>query len=73
MDRRSSGGYKGATPGPSLRATEGDLVRVHLTNRLPVPTTSHWHGSDLPVAMDGVPGLSQNPVERGATFSLPTA
>src|SRR5215211_2281530 len=61
-------GYNGATPGPTLRATEGDRVRVTLTNRLPAPTTIHWHGIDVPVAQDGVPGLSQEPVEPGETF-----
>ncbi|MFN8556048.1 MAG: multicopper oxidase domain-containing protein [Dehalococcoidia bacterium] len=61
-------GYNGQTPGPMIRVTEGDLVRVHLTNRLPAPTTIHWHGIDVPAAMDGVPGLSQDPVEPGESF-----
>jgi len=61
-------GYNGSTPGPTLRATEGDRVRVTLVNRLPVPTTIHWHGIDVPLAQDGVPGLSQEPVEPGETF-----
>jgi len=61
-------GYNGVTPGPTLRATEGDRVRVTLVNRLPAPTTVHWHGIDVPVAQDGVPGLSQEPVEPGETF-----
>jgi FtsP/CotA-like multicopper oxidase with cupredoxin domain len=47
---------------------EGDLVRVVLTNQLPVPTTIHWHGIDVPNAMDGVPGLTQEAVEPGETF-----
>jgi FtsP/CotA-like multicopper oxidase with cupredoxin domain len=61
-------GYNGATPGPTIRVTEGDRVRVTLTNHLPVPTTIHWHGIDVPIAQDGVPGLSQDPVEPGDTF-----
>lgn len=61
-------GYNGSTPGPTLRATEGEHVRVTLVNKLPVPTTIHWHGIDVPVAQDGVPGLSQEEVEPGATF-----
>jgi manganese oxidase len=61
-------GYNGGTPGPTLRATEGDRVRVTLINRLPAPTTIHWHGIDVPVAQDGVPGLSQEPVAPGDTF-----
>jgi FtsP/CotA-like multicopper oxidase with cupredoxin domain len=61
--------YNGQVPGPTLRVTEGDRVRVHLINRLPVPTTIHWHGLDVPLAMDGVPGLSQDPVPPGGTFT----
>jgi FtsP/CotA-like multicopper oxidase with cupredoxin domain len=45
-------------PGPELRVREGDLVRIKLHNRLPVPTTIHWHGIDVPLNQDGVPGLS---------------
>jgi FtsP/CotA-like multicopper oxidase with cupredoxin domain len=56
-------GYNGQVPGPELRAREGDQVRVQLRNRLPVPTTLHWHGIDVPLEMDGVPGLSQELVE----------
>jgi FtsP/CotA-like multicopper oxidase with cupredoxin domain/plastocyanin len=62
-------GYNGQIPGPELRVREGDLVRVHLRNRLPVPTTIHWHGLDVPLAMDGVPGLSQAPVAPGEEFT----
>jgi FtsP/CotA-like multicopper oxidase with cupredoxin domain len=62
-------GYNGQVPGPELRVREGDLVRIKLHNRLPVPTTIHWHGIDVPLDQDGVPGLSQLPVEPGADFS----
>jgi len=61
-------GYNGKIPGPTLCATEGELVRVHLVNHLPAPTTIHWHGIDVPAAMDGVPGLSQDAVEPGGDF-----
>lgn len=61
-------GYNGQTPGPLIRVTEGDLVRVTLINRLPVATTIHWHGIDVPLAMDGVPSLSQPQVEPGESF-----
>ncbi len=62
-------GYNGQVPGPTLRVTEGDLVRVHLVNQLPEATTIHWHGIDVPTNMDGVPGLSQEPVEPGQSFT----
>jgi FtsP/CotA-like multicopper oxidase with cupredoxin domain len=62
-------GYNGQIPGPTLRVTEGDLVRVHLINHLPEPTTIHWHGIDVPTNMDGVPGLSQDAVDPGDDFT----
>jgi FtsP/CotA-like multicopper oxidase with cupredoxin domain len=61
-------GYDGQVPGPELRVREGDRVRVTLRNRLPVPTTIHWHGLNVPPAMDGPAGLNQAPVEPGAEF-----
>lgn len=61
--------YNGRVPGPELRVTEGDLVRVVVTNHLPVPTTVHWHGVDLNYKMDGVPGVTQLPIQPGETFT----
>lgn len=61
--------YNGQVPGPELRVREGDLVRVIVTNRLPVPTTVHWHGVDLNWKMDGVPGITQPPIQPGETFT----
>jgi FtsP/CotA-like multicopper oxidase with cupredoxin domain/plastocyanin len=61
--------YNGQVPGPELRVREGDLVRVLLTNHLPVPTTIHWHGVDLSWKMDGVPGVTQSAVEPGQSFT----
>jgi FtsP/CotA-like multicopper oxidase with cupredoxin domain len=61
-------GYEGRTPGPLLEAVEGDRVRIFVTNRLPEPTTVHWHGFVLPSGMDGVAGLNQRPIPVGETF-----
>ncbi len=61
-------GYGGVTPGPVIRATQGDELRVRLENRLNVPTTLHWHGIRLDNAMDGVAHLTQQPVAPGASF-----
>jgi FtsP/CotA-like multicopper oxidase with cupredoxin domain len=61
--------YNAAVPGPALRVTEGDTVRVRVTNALAEPTTIHWHGVEVPSAMDGVPGLSQPPIAPGDTFT----
>ena len=61
--------YNGMVPGPLIRVTEGDKVRVILHNRLPVPTTIHWHGLVLPNGMDGVPDMTQPPVQPGQDFT----
>jgi manganese oxidase len=61
-------GYNGATPGPTIEAIEGDRLRIYVTNRLPEPTTVHWHGLILPNGMDGVSGLNQAPIPVGETY-----
>jgi manganese oxidase len=61
-------GYNGGTPGPLIEATEGDRVRIYVTNKLPEPTTVHWHGMFVPNGMDGVGGLTQKEIEPGKTF-----
>lgn len=62
-------GYNGSTPGPTIEAFEGDRVKILVTNRLPEPTTIHWHGILVPNSMDGVSGLNQAPIQPGETFS----
>src|SRR5713101_3747948 len=61
--------YNGEVPGPTIRAREGERLRVVLKNSLSEPTTIHWHGVDVPNAMDGVPGVTQRPVAPGAAFT----
>lgn len=61
-------GYNGSTPGPTIEAVEGDRVRILVENKLPEPTSVHWHGIYLPSGMDGVSGLNQRPIEPGQTF-----
>lgn len=61
-------GYNGGTPGPTIEAVEGDRVRIYVTNRLPEPTTVHWHGIILPCGMDGVQGLTQRAIPPGETW-----
>ncbi len=61
--------YNGTVPGPMIRVTEGDQVRVVVKNELPYPTTIHWHGVEVPNAMDGVPGVTQDPILPGETFT----
>jgi FtsP/CotA-like multicopper oxidase with cupredoxin domain len=61
-------GYDGAVPGPLLRITRGEELKVRIVNELPEPTAVHWHGLRLPNAMDGVPHLTQDPIEPGESF-----
>ena len=61
--------YDGGVPGPEIRVTRGDRLRVRLDNRLVEPTTIHWHGLAVPPTMDGVVGLSQSAVQRGQSFT----
>ena len=61
--------YNGRTPGPVIRAMQGERLRVHFKNALEQPTTIHWHGIRLANAMDGVPYLTQDPVQPGEIFT----
>lgn len=60
--------YNGALPGPVLRLKEGQRFRARVENHLPQPTTVHWHGIRLRNAMDGVPGVTQEPIAPGSSF-----
>lgn len=60
--------YDGRVPGPEIRVRQGERLRLSLENRLPESTTLHAHGIRLPNAMDGVPHLTQQPIEPGKTF-----
>jgi FtsP/CotA-like multicopper oxidase with cupredoxin domain len=60
--------YNGSLPGPLIRAKVGDKVIVHFRNSLPEPTSIHWHGLRLPNNMDGVPGITQAPIEPETEF-----
>lgn len=61
-------GYNGQLPGPTIEVVEGDRIRVYVTNKLPEPTSVHWHGILLPNGMDGVSGLNQKPIDPGETY-----
>jgi len=68
---REVDGYtlNGATPGPLIRARQGQLVEVRLLNEnVEDGVTLHWHGVDVPGAMDGVAGVTQDAVAPGERF-----
>lgn len=62
-------GYNGVVPGPELRVTEGDKVRVIVKNELDESTAVHFHGQMPANAMDGVPFLTQPPIKPGTNFT----
>ncbi len=57
--------YNGQVPGPTIRATEGDRVRVNFVNQGSHPHTIHFHGWHPP-AMDG--SLAEHQVLPGDRF-----
>jgi len=56
-------------PGPRIRVTEGDHVRIHVTNHLPESTTVHWHGLSVPNQMDGPANITQQPIPPGGSYT----
>lgn len=60
--------YNGSVPGPEIRATRGERIRVSFRNEHEEPTSIHWHGIRIANAMDGVSGLTQEPVQPGDSF-----
>ncbi|MEX2557765.1 MAG: multicopper oxidase domain-containing protein [Actinomycetota bacterium] len=61
--------YNAQIPGPEIRVRKGDKVRVVLHNLLEESTSVHLHGVTLPNAMDGVPYITQPPVQPGHSFT----
>jgi FtsP/CotA-like multicopper oxidase with cupredoxin domain len=61
--------YDGRVPGPEIRLRQGEPVRITVENGLADDTTVHWHGIRLPIAMDGVPGLTQPPIRPDESFT----
>jgi manganese oxidase len=61
-------GFNGTMPGPTIEAVQGDRVRLVVHNELPESTAVHWHGLEMPVRFDGVPGLTQPPIRPGETY-----
>ena len=64
--------YNGTFPGPLIELREGQRVSLRVDNRLPIDTTTHWHGLPVPPDQDGSP---MDPIAPGATrsydFDLP--
>ena len=60
--------YNGSMPGPTLRVTEGQTLRVRFQNNLPESTAIHWHGQPIQLGMDGVPDISRPAIAAGQEF-----
>ena len=59
----------GSIPGPTLRFTEGEYAVIHVTNKMKMESSVHWHGLLLPNFYDGVPYLNTPPIPAGETFT----
>ncbi len=60
--------YNSRCPGPTISAKQGDTLTINFKNYLKEPTTIHWHGIRNLNSMDGVPDLTQPPIEPGESF-----
>jgi FtsP/CotA-like multicopper oxidase with cupredoxin domain len=61
-------GFNGTVPGPEIRVSPGDHVRIVLRNEMTQPTILHFHGLTVPNDMDGVPFITQDPIPPGGFF-----
>ena len=58
--------FNGSSPGPTIEATEGDLLEVRVHNEdVEDGISVHWHGVDVPNAEDGVAGVTQDAIGVG--------
>lgn len=55
-------------PSPAIFAKQGQEIKILFRNRLSEPTTIHWHGLRIKNEMDGVPFLTQPPIQPGEDF-----
>ncbi|MCQ3978353.1 MAG: copper oxidase [Anaerolineae bacterium] len=60
--------YNGRIPGPTIRCTEGDRIRINFTNGSSHPHSIHFHGIHT-AAMDGVPGVGPGLIQPGQSFT----
>lgn len=64
--------YNDSVPGPAIELFEGETLGLRFDNRLPQPTTVHWHGLPIPADQDGNPHDPVPPGQgRDYRFSLP--
>ncbi|TCL01542.1 FtsP/CotA-like multicopper oxidase with cupredoxin domain [Shimia isoporae] len=66
-------GFNDSVPGPMLGGKQGERMRVRLINGLSEDTAVHWHGMRVQNAMDGVPGMTMDPVPPQGSFEYDIA
>jgi FtsP/CotA-like multicopper oxidase with cupredoxin domain len=54
--------YSDQIPGPLVRIKVGTMLVIDSINGLKEPPSIHWHVLRIENAMDGVPGVTQDPV-----------
>jgi FtsP/CotA-like multicopper oxidase with cupredoxin domain len=66
---RQAYAFNGMIPGPNIHVNQGDKLRIIVQNKMPESTSVHWHGMILPNDMDGVPGLTQDAIPPGGSYT----
>jgi hypothetical protein len=63
-------GYNKQWPGPTIRVTQGDKIKVNFTNNLTETSGVHFHGVDFDdFFQDGIPFVTQLPITPGETYA----
>lgn len=62
-------GYNGSVPGPLIKVKQGSEITVNFTNNTDVETTLHSHGVRVANEFDGIPGITQEPIPIGGSFT----
>src|SRR5690606_6805180 len=62
-------GYNGQIPGPRLMLQKNSKVTINFANNIQEPTTVHWHGLRHDIKDDGVPGISQEEIQPGGSYT----
>ena len=62
-------GFNGQHPGPFIQVNRDATIVVNFVNEIDLPTTVHWHGVRIDNRSDGVPGVTQEPVQPGERFT----
>ncbi len=56
----------GSIPAPTIKVNQGDKLKIIVDNKMKEGSSIHWHGMDLPIEQDGVPGITQRTIRPGA-------